>query len=400
MKQKRAAFLPVLCFFVFPAFLFADNEHPFSTQAPTFEVGFHARGIFANSFFSLSQITSNSLIIDLDEFGDGFNAFFNIGLTPFYFIYNLNSTRSLGFSIGIDAVGIAEFSDNLLTLSNAVDDQSNVSVAVFFELQFLNSFTVRNIRINASPSLFYPLFHINGRSSVNYTRRETPEGTIIDIDYKLRMHTPFSGGNGYSPSLAALPGIDFNLGAEFPLREDFTVGVDLINLPLVPSLVRSYVEFAGQIGGDETLTFDDIENLFNINEPVHGSRNRIVFRPFKMLAWVDLRPFQDIPINFVPTLGFAINPFFINMFSLEAGFAARYNWNNILFPSIGIGYHDRMWINSLGLAIDINIAQMRFSGAINSIELNLGIDMRSQSFVESWQGAGIGLNFGLKFLIQ
>ena len=84
-------------------------------------------------------------------------------------------------------------------------------------------------------------------------------------------------------------------------------------------------------------------------------------------------------------LGFAINRLYVPIGSVEAGINASLDLGNIFVTTAGINYTDRKWKNSLGFIFNFKI-----------IELDLGLSMQSPNFKKSWQGAGLGVNVGLK----
>jgi len=51
-----------------------------------------------------------------------------------------------------------------------------------------------------------------------------------------------------------------------------------------------------------------------------------------------------------------------------------------------MGYYDRLWKNSLDMSLNLEV-----------FELNIGVDLRSQSYVKSWTGGGFGVNAEFKF---
>jgi hypothetical protein len=74
--------------------------------------------------------------------------------------------------------------------------------------------------------------------------------------------------------------------------------------------------------------------------------------------------------------------------AVEGGLSARFDANtaNVFITTPGINYNDRRWINSADFVLNLR-----------AFEFDLGISFQSQSFVISWQGAGLGINIGLKF---
>ena len=87
-----------------------------------------------------------------------------------------------------------------------------------------------------------------------------------------------------------------------------------------------------------------------------------------------------------PRLGFSINPVFASMASVEAGVKVSCDLKNIFIATLGFGYEDQMWKNGIDLSLNLR-----------AFQLDLGIAMHSQSFLKSWQAAGVGVNVGLKF---
>ena len=153
--------------------------------------------------------------------------------------------------------------------------------------------------------------------------------------------------------------------------------------------MKNYMIISGRIGNGAPLSeIEDFSDFFTIDEPFFGSYGysfKNVLRPFKMLAWADWKPFDAVPISFIPTIGFAISAIYEKPASMEAGIKARYNHANLLIASLGVGYYDCVWKNSLEIALNFCY-----------FEFDIGVEMRSQDFVKSWQGSGFGVYIGFK----
>jgi hypothetical protein len=137
------------------------------------------------------------------------------------------------------------------------------------------------------------------------------------------------------------------------------------------------------LGGDA-----DMGSIFSTEggETVYGQRSLKVTRPFKMLVWAAWRPLGMPLLTVTPAFGFAVNSVYLEPLSLEAGLKAHLNVFNIFLATAGVGYHDRLWTNSLDIALNLRV-----------FELNIGADLRSPTFTKSWTGGGFGVNVGLKF---
>jgi len=419
--MKKLLILFIIAFLASPLYIFADEEiaaedteatdedlaietkerGPFRIKDRRFEIGLlHGRVGFANNFLSTSQIFQDRVKIDLDDLGNGFNVNFNLGLTPLFFNYfSTDKQWGFGLAIGFDTVGILNLSGNMLTFNEARNDKSDIGGAAFIDFKASSFFHVKNInsKIKANLSVYVPVMYID--PNISYTLDNSGDATKIDLKYKVKVYTPMSMEDDASFAISPTPGIDIQLGAEYPLAEvlglkekihflDFIVGLDLINIPLVPSTMKDYMELTGRVGKGEQIDIENAENLIDADgDPLYGSKEISIYRPFKMLAWADWKPFDTIPVSFIPTLGFAINPMYQEEpGSLEAGVKARFDLANMLIATFGVGYYDRMWKNSIDL-----IFNLRF------FEFNFGLDLRSQDFAKSWSGSGFGLNFGIKF---
>jgi len=413
--MKKLLILFIIAFFTLPLCLFAEEEHTediilteadeisagkgkFRIKDRTVEIGFlQGRIGFANNFLSTSEIFKERMVIDLDNLSDGFKVNFDFDLIPLSFNYIARDKEwGFGFYSGIETMGALNLSGKMLTLREAKKDKSDIAGAAFVDVKTSSFFTVKqiNTKFKVNFSTFYPLFYID--PNISYSLDNSGNSTKIDIDYKLRVYTPISTEENASSVLTSYPGIDIQLGAEYPLAEvlglkekikflDFIVGLDLLNIPLAPGTMKSYTEMAGRVGGKDSIDIDDPE-IITTEENVFGSKKINIHRPFKMLAWADWKPFDYIPVSFIPTLGFAVNPMYHEPGSLEAGVKARFDLANMLIATLGTGYYDRLWKNSIDL-----IFNLRF------IEFNFGVDFRSQDFAKSWSGGGFGMNFGLKF---
>jgi hypothetical protein len=383
----------VFCLVLMPLCLYA-----FDTRGRTVEIGvMHVNFGFANNLFSAGNFFQNTMVMDLDDLKKGFKLNIDLGLTPLYFLYNKDNLWGFGLAFGFDVMGHMDISGNMLGFEEAKEAKSSITAVSFASTQFSGFFNYRRFKITVKPSLFYPIFYVD--PNISYTYINTEAGTILDLNYDIRVFTAFSLDSNSSGGLTASPGIDFHLGVEYPLSEvlnldlkhrmlNFKVGLDLINIPMLPAQLKNYAIMSGRIGGEDPIDIfnDGFDNLYNSEDTVYGTGKKTVLRPFKMLAWADWSPFEKTPVSFIPTLGFAINPLYDDSVSLEAGLKARYNFNNLFITSLGIGYHDRLWKNSLDMALNL-----RF------FEFNFGFCLRSQDFIGSWAGNGFGINMGLKF---
>jgi hypothetical protein len=398
------------------------EKKPFYVKDRAFEMGFINFNIGAsNNFLSTYGFFKEKAIIDIDKLNKGFKVNVGFELSPVFFSYNKNNKWGFGFYTGIDATGILGLSGEMLTFKETKNSPSDVGGAVFAEAGIPVFFHIEDFKVKIRTALYYPIAYIT--SDIKYTfENRTTDGlaeTIFYIKYQIDAYTalPLNFENGISFNPSARPGVDFHLGAEYPLSDklnltdvypflDFDVGLDIINLPMVPSSMSDYMRLKGRVGNEEPLGFlndflggntDEeeyteeesgslLDNFLSIEEAEYGSVRKAVFRPFKMLAWAEWQPFEDKRVTFIPTLGFAITPYYNRPGSFEGSIKSRLNLRNLFIITLGTGYHDRLFKNSLDMILNFRIA-----------EFGLGLSMESPSFLRSWSGGGFGIKLGARY---
>lgn len=384
--MKNRTILLIFCLAILPVCLFADDK-PFRINDRTIEFGLNLDVGFTNDFLSTNDIFQETFVIDLDELEDGFKM--NIGgfATPLYFSFNANRF-GFGLSFNADAFGIFNLSGRMLSFDEIIDDKSDVGGAAYADVSIPLFFKLSKFKIKVTPALYFPLAY--AKSDVSYTfHNDNPDGSVLHLVYDLDVHVPIEPEDS---GFTSRPGVDFHLGVEYSLLKSFDIGLDLFGIPLLAASMEDYMKFTGTIGNNEPFTFfgDDVdmESFISFDDRVDAKEKISVIRPFKMLAWVNWR-LLEIPVftlTVKPVFGFAINPVYNETFSIEAGLRASFDIANLFITTIGTGYHDRIWKNSIALAINLR-----------AVELNIGADLRAPDFADSWNGSGFGMNVGLKF---
>jgi len=406
--MKKLSLLLLLFFLVQSFCLFAkdDKKKPALTMDRTLELGLLNFNInFANSFITATDIFQDVIIVDLDKLAEGFQLNLGVNITPVYINYKSKKGYGLGISTNIEAVGILNLSGNMLNLSEAVKDNSDISGAIFSSVTINSYFNMQKYKIKINPALFCALAYVtppaNMPSSVVYTL-DYSNGTVMSVDYAVQIYTAYSVEDK-SITNNVMPGFDFSLGFEYPLAKeigladkipllDFDLGFDLINIPFFPSTMMEYKQFKGKLGRDTPIKLinkddDDDEGLFTPDENNNGTRQVKIYRPFKMLVWADWRPMGGSKfLILTPQIGFCYNPLYYQPFSFEGGLNTCINLSGLFKLKAGFNYIDRMYINGLGITVNVK-----------ACEIDIGFDLRSQKFIQVWKGSGFGINFGLKF---
>jgi hypothetical protein len=375
-----------------------EEIEPFRIKERGFEIGISASAGFANNLLSADDIFRETVEIDLDNLADDFRLNFGMGIAPFYIKYS-NKRFGYGLSTNIDFTGIFSLSKELIAFSAAKDKKSELSGAVYADAGidlFLNIF---NFKINFRPAAFYPLAVL--KSDVSYTYDNTGK-TLIDIGVDARLYTavPMEDlSSNFVPTGA--PGFDFSISAEFPLTRaiglqekipflDIDLGLGMANIPITKAKIKDYMGIKGNL----TISGDNLDELMdsfdgisdNFSDRVYGQDEITVYRPFKLMGWINFHPINKTwRITLTPSFGFSINPVYAEPFSYEGGLKLRIDLANIFIVTAGARYEDRLWINSLDLAINVRL-----------VELNVGVDLRSREFMKNTNAQGIGAKVGIK----
>ena len=345
---------------------------------------------FANGHLSLGDIFQKTIVLDIDNFSNGLRINFGADIVPVYFNINLGSW-GIGISTNLEAVGNLNLSGKFLTFSRAINDKSDASGALFASAEVNTFFNVKKLKVKVKPSLFYTIAYL--KPNISYTF-DPDSGNIFKFEYDMQIYTafPVQDAANLLNNLGVLPtpGIDISFGAEYTLAKDFDVGLELINIPVIPAVLKSYMQFSGSIGGDNPIDIlgsgmDDLFSTFdNISgDPSYGTGRQETVRPFRMSAWVNWRVLGTPFFTLTPMIGFSITQFYIKKFTMEFGVDARFSWANLFIITAGINYIDRVWRNSVNFALNLRL-----------FEFNIGLDMRSHDFIQSWLGGGFGINMG------
>ncbi|MDR2596662.1 MAG: hypothetical protein LBC76_04990 [Treponema sp.] len=396
--MKKLALFLFICLFFLPR-IYADNDKgKLRIKDRTVEFGLNAKAGFTNDFLSAKDFFQKTIVLDLDKIKNGISINFDANASPLYFNYNNKNNWGFGLSIKTDIYGILGLSGKMLSFSEAVDEKSDISAAVFTEAGIPVFFHLHKLKIKIKPALYYPVIY--AVSDISYTYSTDNKGTLLNFTYDINVYSAYSLEN-YN-GITASPGVDFQLGVEYPLSNalglkdkffmlDFDLGLDIVNIPLLPSSVQDYMKISGNIGSDKPFIFGDddsaMEKIFTFSsDTTYGVNKRKVLRPFKMIARSNWRPFGIQLFTVIPEAGFALNPLYSKPFSMEAGLKTRLDISNFFIATFGMGFYDRLWRNSLDLALNLK-----------AFEIDLGVDLRSQSYLKSWTGSGFGVNAGFKF---
>ena|GEM_PF-601672 len=361
---------------------------------------------FADFLDNPSNYYIDNIVIDLENFFDGFMLNFGLDFAPLSININIRDNWGFGLDIAhISATGSLSVPGDVLNFRDG-NELFGAGGAIFVEFGVPVFFHTHGFRVSIRPAAYVPLLHV--RPGVTYTR----SGHRIALSYDMRIFSAFSlegmfgDGNGdvmgsimEDPAGFVLNGLgyDISLGVEYPLFPWLSVGVNLVNIPLFPGRLDYYMRVQGNVvfdygnidlGGIFDENRDIFDGVFDTSteDAFFGEdAGQRILRPFSMVFYANYRPFGTPTVALIPSLGFSINQQHAQVAAPEGGLSVRFDLANILITTLGSNYNDRMWRNSLDLALNLR-----------ALEIGLGVSMQSPRFVSSFQGKGLGVNFGLK----
>ena len=390
--MKKLIFVLLICLIMIPGLYAADG---WRMPDRSWEIGIaHIDFGFSNNLINLSDVFQNELILDLDKLKSGLFISLNMGVTPFYFAFNSKGNWGFSLSAGVEAEGLIGLNGRMLSFAEADNEESDFAVSAFADVQLSVFFHIAKLKVTLAPSVYYPVVYAS--PSIIYSKNNSNNGTDLSLDYKLTVFSAVSMAPGSTGGITGSPGFDLRAGLEFPLSEaiglkkrvkflDFSFGMDLYNFTLVPSLLKDYMEISGRIGGDNINILEGLPGDFiEMDDISYGQRDLEVKRPFKIYAWADWRPFRVIGIT--GTFGFSVNNAYVEPFSFEGGVKARIDLGNILIIKAGVGYYDRVWVNSADVILNLRL-----------IQIDLGVNLRSNTFGGSLFDGSPGFKIGFRF---
>jgi hypothetical protein len=359
------------------------------------------------------RIYKDPVKVNLDDFLNGFNFNSSAAIKPLSLNFNWKDNWGVGFDVGhINVWGNFNIPVDVLTLKEATNERIGMGGAVFADAGIPVFFHFNELKIKFRPAVYVPLFYTRPILTYTYKRdHQNPEtgvvGSFLDLKYDMRIYSLVDMQEDMMQGLADkarnIPGnnlgYDFGLCMEYPWDDSLDIGVNFVNIPIpyAAGKLNHYTQLSGSMGVDTSyidmngmLTGEISENTFHYDydRQTYGynSAGQKIYRPFTMLFYANYRLFDSYMLSLIPSLGFSINPFFRKPAGVEGGVSARLDLANIFITTLGINYNDRVWKNSVDFILNLR-----------AFELDFGLSTQSSNFKKSWQGAGIGVNFGMKF---
>ncbi|MDR0539496.1 MAG: hypothetical protein LBG74_03180 [Spirochaetaceae bacterium] len=381
--------------------LYTPDNTTHHIPARDFEVGGHISAGFGWDFYLglLDVFKKNTNIhINMNEligtFSGAYPKGINIGAEmeyqPVYIKMKKPLNRSFGFSLfnissRID-INISDDFINFFAKGNIENHNITpaiiISGALFTEIvsfEWKRQF-FRDYYVTLRPSWYIPLFYIpKSEQKLQITAQNNFQA---ELKGGANVYIPFSFSDGFQ--ITNFGGIDADLIIERPLFNILDIGLELLHLPLMPSVLSNVGEigFEGIIvktGGISMENFD-----FNIPalDQFYHTKNFWVFRPLTTGLYLLYRPFGSDRWYLRPNFGCVfLTPG--EQIYINAGLETSYMFTNFFRLTFFTGLRDGFARNSF---------EFIFGG--KRFGMYLKLDLRSQDYLRSWTLKGAGISIG------
>jgi len=360
------------------------------------------------------KIYKDPVSVNINDFFNGFLLNTSVSIKPVSLNFNWKDDWGVGLDIAhVSATGNMAIFEKMLSLKKAKNEKFNMGMAAYTDVGIPIFFHYNDFKIKFRPAVYVPLIYVRPTITYTYIKNyQNPdtgaEGAYFEVKYNARLYTVIDmheddiiqslEKEGWNIPRNNL-GYDFGLCAEYPWSDDLDIGVNIVNIPVpyAAAKLNHYTQASGSMSVDTSyfdmngMTDGDIPeeaHSFSNDDETHGynSAGKIIYRPFTMLFFLDYRPYDSRILSLIPSLGFSVNTLYNEPASVEGGLSARIDLSNIFITTLGINYNDRAWKNSVDFILNLRAFQLDF-----------GLSSQSSDLVKSWQGAGVGINFGMKF---
>jgi len=382
-----------------------------------FEIGLDMGTGFDNGLIGLSDVFRKKIVLDMSEIAqdvpdDGASVNYSLSIDFFVNVMDIQIGKGLwnfGFIAGVDGSINFNISKSLLTLiseGNINHHNSSGKIGgsggIFTEIGLTGSakyqVSGRTLYAGVKPAIFTPMVYIPSSSGISYNlrteRADGTEGIFVDTSSALEIYTATAFNNIEAGRFIIGPsGFDLSLEGEYALFPFLDLG-GFTRIPLAPATLSNQmkirmapisIELSGGrlISGEEPdiseLDFGEPEFINNANKKIH--------RPLRFDIYARYKPFKSEFLVLKPNIGFSVN---VNKgdeeFFFNAGLEAKLNLKNLFVFYLGSGYHESIWRQRIGLALNVR-----------AFELDLETTFRNHTFKGCFLGRGFGFKMGMRF---
>jgi hypothetical protein len=391
----------------------SKKKSPFHTPFPYrrwFEVGFDAGVGVANNFVGVSDILKQNIIIDMTKIGteinkNGISLGFNVDADVFI---NMNFVEKWGFGLfstvsGSVNLNLPKSIFTLVSEGNINQHSQSGSITAFGGIFADAGVDIHarplkdnKLKVSLIPAAFLPImyipkasvgFKLSADNALAVTTEEADINVYAPVPLKGLINGDFSDistdMNGYMDQL----GFDLSLAGEYALFPFLDVGASVKNIPIVPSELKNrmniHVAETEVINVDGLLGGDIPEVEIPEYDSVYDTTSYKVKRPMRFDIYGMLKPFSRDLFIFKPDIGVTFltpdeTPHF--NFNLEAQLNTP-----VIILHASTGYEELLWRHRVLFGLNLRL-----------VEIDIGLDLRSQDFLQSFKMSGAGVTVGAR----
>jgi hypothetical protein len=388
------------------------------------EFGLDVDAGLANNYLGFFDIfnAERTIIIDPSELADlGYSANW-AGEGEAFFNINFGEKFGLGVFAGFDTAMYSNLSKELfefLANGNAGIRDFTTTMSAggssFVNAGLRTRFQFGDLSLTISPAAYVPIIYASSpRLSFHL---DTSSGTKADISMAADVYTPLSldkmvglldaGAPENSASFSENDiwhileswGLDLSLDAEYALNPKWDLGGSVASIPLYPATLRHGVsyrfDYTLDILGGKSIIDLIKDGELEIDMPdmpgpvISGDLAFRAFRPLRFDFYVQYKPASSRLVVFKPNIGFSaltVYGYDAAGMCFNAGLEAQLNLKRIFSLSLSSGYRERIWRQGAAIMLNLRVFQ-----------LDVGVSLQSQDFVESFKLKGLRAAAGLRF---
>ncbi|GHV20190.1 hypothetical protein FACS189494_03460 [Spirochaetia bacterium] len=293
----------------------------------------------------------------------------------------------------------------ILNTITQINGGMGASGNAFAEIGVAGSKTILSDRLylRVAPSVYFTLLYLP-ESSLTLAGYGDSASKYIGLKSQtndgLYAYSPFNFNNFNFADMFSSFGLDLALEGRFALFPILDVGTTINHIPIIPSTLRykSGLDLNIDVNIPNPLSPDWASEIMAGNLPGEPKFNtdikfsnseptsKLVMRPTRFDFYLMLKPFSSQLLVIKPMVGFSLNTVLAKSSTLNWGVDVRLNLPAIFSVTIGTGAREEIWKQHLGIELDFRV-----------FELDFGVALQGTSFVNSWQGKGIGAALAVKF---
>lgn len=362
-----------------------------------------------NSYLGLKELLQKEININTAQLAKSAEKGFQFDFGTHANIFaNLNLKKvKIGFFTNINAEGMFFFDKSVLQFLSSgnpsnkpLDLSAGIGSSVYLSTGVSVNLRFGKLFIGVAPSYYVPLLLIpystvsakamvdsKGNISVTGGTRISAY-SVLSLDSIAKTKALPSSFN--VTDILKQGGVDLDLSVMYGFFPSLDIGGTLKHIPIVPSKLRDPVVFTADANLameavlSKVLSKKELKPTVNFNQGFVSADSKTIIRPFRINVFAHWRVFKTRIFVVSPEITLRLGGDAFRT-PLGMGYKIHAQGNFGPFsPFVSTSYKDSMFIQKVGFLLNLR-----------ALELDLAISSRSQDFLKSFLGKGLGLNLGI-----